>query len=118
MPRTSESAETESPEIRRGDGPVYRSILLPSPPEENGEENGASSKVPVAPKSDQALADAMAPVLRENVLKALRENPQIVIDIVYPVIGRVIRKSISESIRALMTAIEKYGQERLQHEAA
>ncbi|MEM0896172.1 MAG: hypothetical protein AAGJ79_04735 [Verrucomicrobiota bacterium] len=83
---------------------AYRSIQLPPPPEPEPTESGRPAIVP--PKSDAALAAALEPVMRDNVVRVLKEHPNIIIDIVYPVLGRVIRKSISESIRSLMVAVE------------
>ncbi len=108
IPESAEPETEETPEVGRHDGPVYRSILLPAPPkDQNGDGNGSAAPATShSPQSDEALAEAMKPVLRDNVMKALKDNPEVVIDIVYPVMGRVIRKSISESIKSLMTAIE------------
>lgn len=56
--------------------------------------------------SDEALTKAMRPVLDDVILDALRENPKVVINIVYPVIGAAIRKSIGASLKGLVEGIE------------
>ncbi|MEM9479935.1 MAG: hypothetical protein AAGA58_09815 [Verrucomicrobiota bacterium] len=79
-------------------------IKLPPPPEvSEEEERGYLGR---APKGDKALAAALEPVMRENIVRGLKENPAVIIDIVYPVLGRVVRKSISEAIRSLINSIE------------
>ncbi|MDA0812789.1 MAG: hypothetical protein O3C21_10420 [Verrucomicrobia bacterium] len=56
--------------------------------------------------SDRELGNALKPAIEQVVLDTLRENPKIVIDIVYPVLGRVIRKSITSALQSLVASVE------------
>ncbi|MEZ5327591.1 MAG: hypothetical protein R3F19_21305 [Verrucomicrobiales bacterium] len=60
----------------------------------------------VGKASDRQLGHALKPAIEQVVLDTLRENPKVVIDIVYPVLGRVIRKSITSALQALVASIE------------
>ena len=74
-------------------------ISLPQVPRaEDGEEPRAAS--------DGQLGRALKPVIEQVILDTLKENPRVVIDIVYPVLGRVIRKSIASALQGLVVTIE------------
>jgi hypothetical protein len=75
---------------------VYRKIELPQV-----ESDGLR-----APTSDRELGQALKPAIEDVIVETLRENPKVVINIVYPVIGAAIRKAIGASLKGLMEGIE------------
>ena len=56
--------------------------------------------------SGRELGNALKPVIEDAVLDTLKENPKVIIEIVYPVLGRAIRKSIAAALQSLVATIE------------
>ena len=87
----------------KGESP-FRKITAPKislPPAPTSEEEGK-----LRGASDRALGRALKPAIEAVILETLRENPRVVIEIVYPVLGRVIRKSIATALQGLVASIE------------
>jgi OOP family OmpA-OmpF porin len=51
---------------------------------------------------DQALAEALAPTIQETLRESVRKDPHVLADALFPVMGPAIRKSISETLRAML----------------
>jgi len=60
---------------------------------------------------DAALADALAPTIRETLSDSVRKDPHELADALFPVMGPAIRKSITETLRSMLesfnTALEQ-----------
>jgi outer membrane protein OmpA-like peptidoglycan-associated protein len=51
---------------------------------------------------DRALAGALAPTIQETLRESVRRDPQVLADALFPVMGPAIRKSIAETLRAML----------------
>jgi len=91
---------SEGPAAGDGDRRVrsgtYRKIELPQ----------ADTDGPRAPASDAELGRALKPAIEDVIVQTLKENPKVVVNIVYPVMGAAIRKAIGASLKGLVEGIE------------
>lgn len=97
LPPTTPSAATS----QRFNAALVEPISLPPVAKPDA---GGTRKPAIA--SDRHLGQALKPAVEQVVLDILKENPRVVIDIVYPVLGKVIRKSITSALQGLVTSIE------------
>ncbi len=73
----------------------YPKISIPPPPEDaRGPKAGA-------------LGRALQPEIEEIIIETLKENPKVVVNIVGPLLGKAIRRSIATSLQALVTSIQR-----------
>jgi len=59
------------------------------------------------PASDSDLGRAIKPAIEGVILETLKENPKVVINLVYPVLGKAIRMAISSALAGMAASIEK-----------
>src|ERR1700720_282821 len=51
---------------------------------------------------NQALAEALAPPIQDTLRESVRRDPHVLADALFPVMGPAIRKSIAETLRAML----------------
>lgn len=56
---------------------------------------------------DAALADALAPTVRETLRESVRKDPHDLADALFPVMGPAIRKSIAETLRSMLESFNE-----------
>jgi len=56
---------------------------------------------------DRALADALAPTVEETLRDSVRKHPHVLADALFPVMGPAIRKSITETLRAMLESFNE-----------
>ena len=59
------------------------------------------------PASNDDLGRALKPAIEGVILETLRENPKVVINLVYPVLGKAIRKAIGAALAGMAASIEQ-----------
>ena len=75
-----------------------------SSPESLAEQVGGvlAHAVAIRGSPDDKLALVLRPIVENAIRSSVRSNPQFFADILYPVMGPAIRKSIAEALRAMM----------------
>ena len=67
--------------------------------------------LPAAVRRSQAdgpeLGRALAPIIDAGLREAVRRDPQLIVDVVYPVLGPIIRKSVANSIRGTIESLNR-----------
>jgi len=56
---------------------------------------------------DRALAGALAPTIQETLRESVRRDPHVLADALFPVMGPAIRKSIAETLRAMLESFNQ-----------
>ena len=56
---------------------------------------------------DQSVTSALAPRIEAGLRQTVQRNPRILVDILFPIIGPMIRKSIAESFRRLLESLNE-----------
>ena len=93
----AEQQGKKSDAAKPGNPTEVRRIELPSPKSADDAQSFGR---------DAALAGAMRPVVERIAIDTLQNNPDKLIAIVYPVIGRAIRKSIGDALRGMVLELE------------
>ncbi len=57
--------------------------------------------------ADQTVTEALSPRIEDALRRTIRRNPRILVDILFPIIGPMIRKAISESFRRLLESFNE-----------
>ena len=100
---SSPPSGTATPDPARQNVRGHRRVVAPPIELPQAPRPGEGARVPA---SDRALGKALKPAIEEVILDTLRENPRVVIEIVYPVLGRAIRKAIAGALQGLVRSIE------------
>ena len=95
---SSASGLPESVKERRSDEP--ESVLDPAP-ESQGESTG-----PHLTKEVEQLRLAMGPIMQLSLEAALKKGNESLVESMYPLIGRVVRRSVRESLAALAQSVD------------
>jgi len=56
-------------------------------------------------KQDTKLSKALAPIIEDSLDTSIKRDPQKIVDAIFPVIGPAIRKSIAETLKAMIQTI-------------
>jgi OOP family OmpA-OmpF porin len=56
---------------------------------------------------DDQVARAIQPAIEETLLRSVRENPKILVDVIFPVMGPALRKAISASIMSMIQSLNQ-----------
>jgi len=58
-------------------------------------------------RQDDGITRALAPIINDGLQRSVRENPQPVVDALYPIMGPAIRRSIAEALADMMQAFNR-----------
>jgi outer membrane protein OmpA-like peptidoglycan-associated protein len=58
-------------------------------------------------RQDDGITRALAPIINDGLQRSVRENPQPVVDALYPIMGPAIRRSIGEALADMMQAFNR-----------
>jgi outer membrane protein OmpA-like peptidoglycan-associated protein len=58
-------------------------------------------------QDDKALSEALAPTIEETLRDSVRRHPHVIADALFPVMGPAIRKSITETLRAMLESFNE-----------
>lgn len=58
-------------------------------------------------REDDGMTRALAPIINDGLQQSVRENPQPVVDALYPIMGPAIRRSIAEALTDMMQAFNR-----------
>ena len=58
-------------------------------------------------RQDDSITRVLAPIINEGLQQSVRDNPQPVVDALYPIMGPAIRRSIAESLADMMQAFNR-----------
>jgi len=58
-------------------------------------------------RHDDGMTRALAPIINEGLQQSVRDNPQPVVDALYPIMGPAIRRSIAESLADMMQTFNR-----------
>ncbi|MEM7249530.1 MAG: hypothetical protein AAF533_29750 [Acidobacteriota bacterium] len=59
------------------------------------------------PERDPAMATALRGIVEEGLLRALRRDPKAFVEVLFPLLGPMIRRSVRESLQAMTTTLER-----------
>ena len=58
-------------------------------------------------RQDDGITRALAPIINDGLQQSARENPQPLVDALYPIMGPAIRRSIAEALADMMQAFNR-----------
>jgi OOP family OmpA-OmpF porin len=69
--------------------------------------------IAIRSRQDRALADALEPTVESALRSAVRDDPKLIADAIYPIIGPAIRKSIFNALSAMVQRLNRARDESL-----
>jgi len=58
-------------------------------------------------RDDPRAARAFTPVIERGLRESVRRNPQVVVDVIYPILGPMIRKAVASAVRGLVESFNR-----------
>lgn len=65
------------------------------------------SAIEKSAKKDKSLAEAILPIVEENIRQSAQRNPRVLAEAIFPIIGPAIRKAIAETLRGMIQSLNQ-----------